>query len=259
MVRIVAALLLTSGVAQAQESVVGRPLTNPAGTVTINGNVDVNLSRDAVAKPVWVTPNIYFGVTDRLTVGIVHGAWEDIMNAGGGFCLGGNQSGCGRVYDNVGLDALLALVRQPGFELAAHFGLDDVSINAGQWDLHAGVALKHRSGRFTLLADPGVSVQFTKRGQDQVFYNGRGNTESLAIPVRLALDFGPAAAGFLDVGFAAPLDSFSDYYVIPVGVGALAAVSPVVDVGAKFEFQNLAGKNHNTAGRDLMFLFRFHP
>jgi hypothetical protein len=66
-------------------------------------------------------------------------------------------------------------------------------------------------------------------------------------------------AAFVDTGIAGPTSGFSDSYDIPVGVGGLFSATPMVDVGAKFDFTNLAGKGHSADGRDLLILFRIHP
>jgi len=229
-----------------------RPLTNPAGTVTINGAIDLNLSKDAVLKPIFITPNIYYGINDQLTVGIVHGSWEDIFRGGGGLCLGGKDRGCGKVYNNVTLDGLYSLLRQANFDLAAHFGFDFRDIDQNFLGLHLGVALKWVSGPLAIMADPSLGVGLNKR-------DAGNEKESITIPVRLGLQASPTVAAFLDTGIGGPTSNFSDYYQIPVGVGVLAAVAPIADVGAKFEFSNLAGKGHSADYRDLMILFRIHP
>jgi hypothetical protein len=228
-----------------------RPLTNPAGTVTINGAVDLNLSKDAVLKPVWVTPNIYYGVTDQLTLGLAHGAWEDIFHGGGGLCLGGDSRGCGKVYNNVSLDGLYSLVRQANFELAAHAGFDFRDIDQKHLGLHVGAALKFTSGPLAIVADPSLGIGLNKRDM--------GNKESLTVPLRIGFQASPTVAAFLDTGIGGPTSDFGDSYVIPAGVGALVAVAPIADLGAKFEFGNLAGKGHTADDRDLMILFRVHP
>jgi len=228
-----------------------RPLTNPAGTVTINGAIDLNLSKNAALKPVFVTPDIYYGINDQLTVGIVHGYWEDIFQGGGGLCLGGKDRGCGKVYNNVTLDGLYSLLRQANFDLAAHAGIDFRNIDQNFLGLHLGVALKYTSGPLAIVVDPSLGVGLNKRDA--------GNKESLTIPVRLGFQASPTVAAFLDTGIGGPTSNFGDYYQIPVGVGVLAAVAPIADVGAKFEFSNLGGKGHSADYRDLMFLFRIHP
>jgi hypothetical protein len=228
-----------------------RPLTNPAGTVTINGAIDLNLSKNAVLKPIYVTPNIYYGVTDQLTLGIVHGYWEDIFQGGGGLCLGGQERNCFKAYNNVTLDGLYSLLRQADFDLAAHAGFDFRNIDQKFLGLHLGVALKYTSGPLAIVLDPSLGVGLNKRDY--------GNKESLTIPVRLGYQASATVAAFLDTGIGGPTSGFSDSYQIPVGVGALVAVAPIADVGAKFEFRNLGGKGHSADDRDLMILFRIHP
>ena len=228
-----------------------RPLTNPAGTVTINGAIDLNLSKNAVLKPIYVTPDIYYGINDQLTVGIAHGYWEDIFQGGGGLCLGGQDRGCYKAYNKVSLDALYSLLRQANFDLAAHAGLDFRNIDQNFLGLHLGVALKFTSGPLAIVADPSLGVGLNKRDV--------GNKESITIPVRIGFQASPTVAAFLDTGIGGPTSGFSDSYQIPAGVGALVAVAPIADVGAKFEFSNLGGKGHSADYRDLMILFRIHP
>ena len=47
--------------------------------------IDVNMSADAVGKPFSIAPDIYYGVSDKLSVGLTHDT---------GLCLAGEENGC---------------------------------------------------------------------------------------------------------------------------------------------------------------------
>ena len=85
-------------------------LTVPAHRYVVSGLLVVSLSKDAAFSPVSVAPDVWYGVTDKLTVGLVHSSRAlggFLGGAGDALCLTGTGGGCRGFYDHAGL-----LVRQ---------------------------------------------------------------------------------------------------------------------------------------------------
>jgi hypothetical protein len=225
-------------------------LTNAAGQVSVSVNVAINLSKDAVAKPVNIVPNIYYGVTDKLSLGITHGALPGFPPAGGGLCLGGTDRGCTKVYNNLNLDVLASLVRQQALELAFHGGIDFRRLSDPMLlAVRVGVALKWASGPIAIVFDPSAQIGVNKRTE--------GNKEFYSIPVHLGFQATPMVSLGLLSGLYGFTPGFGDTYVVPVAIDAGFNVSTSSNVGAQFVFLNLLGKNSTADGRSIILTYNF--
>lgn len=232
---------------------VDRPVTLAKGMIQIHADFFANLSTDKVFKPFAIAPDIYYGVSDKLTAGLTHGI---------GLCLAGTDNGCAKVYDDVGLDVLFGLKHDAKMDLAVHAGANAYSLDAGTYGIHAGVLLKYQMDKLGIYADPGIGIGLTKRDE-------AGNKETLSIPIMVAYQANANLAPFVRTGIGgfavaslsasynggANLDvdgaGFGDTYAIPLGVGAVYAVSNKLDVGAEFDFPGIAGSD--LASTDLRY------
>jgi hypothetical protein len=217
-----------------------RPLTNAKGMIEIRGELKVNLSTDAVAKPLSIAPDIYYAVSDKLMVGLTHDT---------GICVTGEENGCISVYNDLGLDALFSLTRKPNMEIAAHGGLLIPNIKdtllAG---IQLGISGKWTTGKIGVFFDPKIYIGVTERDF---------NKEVIFVPVMLGFQASPKLHARLVTGINGPLDGFGDSFTVPVGVGALFGMSNKMDVGGQFTFGNLAGKNGGADARQLDILVNF--
>lgn len=205
---------------------ISRGLTQSAGNLQVTLPVVLNLSKEAVLKPVWVPLDVRYGITDQLEVFLSHAAPVGPIAAMGGVCLGGTERGCDKFYNSLQLGLQFSLVKDSALELAAIGALVVKSLDP---DLIAavdvGVNFKYVAGPIAIKAAPQLYIGANKRD---------GNKESIFVPVQLAFQATPELAAFVDTGVAGMLDGFGDGYVVPVGVGASFAVMPTLDVGAEF-------------------------
>ena len=239
------------------KDIVARPLTLAKGMVEIRGDVFVNLSKELVGKPFAIAPDIYYGVSDKLSIGLTHGL---------GLCLAGSENGCGEVYNDVGLDVNLSALRDAKMDLALKVGLDLRGGGAGPFDpmllqAHLGAIFKYRIDKIAIYAEPTIGIGITERDgtDDGMGGTAGGNKETIAVPVTLGFQATPELFAFLKTGIGgivgpnpfsgggALLDGFADNYAIPIGVGALFAVSQKLDVGGEFLFPALAGSDIATS------------
>lgn len=236
------------------------------GKVWITGpTVNVSLSTDAVAKPINLAPAIYYGVNEKLTVGITHSGGTTSLTprpavlsfsipatpltpaitaaAGSGICVTGEDSGCPDAYRGIGLDAMFGLAAGK-FSVAAHGGLDTVTFDPFTVALRVGALGNYMaSDKLSIVFDPRISIGITERDG--------GNKESLDIPVWIWYHVNPKLGAFVSTGINGPLDGFGDAFSVPVGLGAMYKVNEKLGAGANFFFTNLAGKNGGADGRSL--------
>lgn len=251
---------------------VRRPLSLPAGTIEVIAPLNVGASRGAAGEPVSLSPSVYYGVTDALTIGLRHFV---------GVCVTGEDAGCREVYDDASLDAIWAL---GGLDLGG--GRLDVAtgaaVNAGSLDplaLGGEVRLQARlaAGPFAAWLTPTFGFGLTERdtvlgaadanrlplafplfttgGFGWYWEQAGRNREWMAVPLtlvwaatdRLSLAGGIGVASALDEDVAA----FDESYVVPAAVAASYALRPGVDVGASFTVPSIAGPNEDRDARGV--------
>ena len=153
-------------------------LTLPGGKVFLDAFVEVSLSKDLAFKPVSLAPDVWYGVSDDLTLGLVHsgrgatGLWG---KSGDGLCFTGESKGCPKVYNNLGVDARYHLWRKGGMAFAADGGLYAMSLDPFKLSLKLGGIAHFGFGAFSVEAGPNIFIGITKRSE--------GNKEELTIPV----------------------------------------------------------------------------
>ena len=100
-------------------------LTLPAGGVMAQLNLEMGMNEGTAFEPVSIAPDISYGVTDDLTLSLVHSnaAISGFRGtSGAGLCITGTDNGCPHVYQDFGAEALYSVLRGP-FALAANGGL----------------------------------------------------------------------------------------------------------------------------------------
>lgn len=214
--------------ASAGTDYVSRGLTQSAGNLQVSVPVVLNLSKEAVLKPVWVPLDLRYGINDQLEVFVNHSKAAPLgpLVTGGGVCLGGTDRGCEKLYNNLNVGAQFSILKDPAMELAAMGALVVKSLDPSMMSAAVGVNFKYVAGQLAIKAAPQMIIGATKRDG--------GNKESIALPVQVAFQATPELALFLDSGLYAPTEKLADNITVPVGIGASFAVMPNVDVGAEF-------------------------
>jgi hypothetical protein len=210
-----------------------RGVQGPAGMLSARLLVDVNMSADLVGKPISLAPDLYYGVTDKLQLGLLHDGpmgWQ--ARPGLGLCLTGKDNGCPRVYDNVGFDMMYGLIFG-ALHLSAHGSLFVTSFDPSTTSLALGVAGKvHFSERVAVLFDPKIAIALSDRGT---------NDDALYIPLELEYQLGAPTTFKVLSGISGSLSKLGDTYQAPLGLGLVQNLTTHVDLGARFSFDNLLG------------------
>jgi hypothetical protein len=205
-----------------------RPLVLAKGMTEIKADFGVDLSKDVAFDVMYLSPSLMYGVSRQLTVGIDHEL---------GLCL----TGCDKTYNDIGLTALYSLMGKGSFQVAGQAGLRVPAFDPFAIGLNAGLDLRITAGNLAIRAEPLFYFGMTER--DTV------RKDVLAMPVWLELQVNEQTAAFIRTGINGPLSGFGDAFTVPVGIGAIFAVSNRIDFGGEFTFLNLAGKNGGADGR----------
>ena len=236
------------------------------GKILIAGStVNINMSADAVGKPISLSPSVWYGVNEKLSVGLTHDQGTtpytprpglrittipnpldptmSIQAAGaGGICFTGEDNGCPKVYDNIGVDALYGISNDK-FSMAAHPGLDVFAFDPFILQLRVGLLGRYMaSDKLSIVFDPRITIGLTERDV---------NKEAIDVPVWVWFNVNEKLGVYGSTGIAGAFDGFGDTYRIPLQFGASFAVNQQLTVGGDFEFFNLLGSNSSADGRML--------
>jgi hypothetical protein len=236
-------------------------LTLYKGKIVIAGEtLQMNLSADDVAAPISVAPSLWYGATDKLTVGLTHdfgttpwtprpvfrGLSRTVLGmetgylAGTGICLTGTDNGCPRPYDNLGVDVLHSL-KVGRLAVASHPGIDVGSFDPFFLDVRIGIL-------GTLMVTPKLALVFDPRLQIGLTSRDEGNTEAIDLPVWVWYEINNKVSAYLHSGLRGTFDGFGDNYAIPVGIGASYKVNYKLTAGLDFAFTRV---NDSLDGRAL--------
>jgi hypothetical protein len=215
---------------------VRRGVQGPAGLFTARILLLTNASKGLFGKPTSLAPDLYYAVSDSLQLGLLHTlpmGWQTLPGAG--LCLSGTDNGCPHVYDNVGVDLMYGLLFGD-FHLSAHSSLYVFRISdPTAFVLTVGLTGKfHFGDMVALFFDPQVGIALNDRDGP--------NKDRLFLPVELQFQVSAPVALKVLSGLTGQLSAFGDNYQIPVGLGIVGNLSTSVDLGLRFSFDNLLGK-----------------
>ncbi|MCC7000397.1 MAG: hypothetical protein IT370_37715, partial [Deltaproteobacteria bacterium] len=210
-------------------------LTLPKGKLGIALNIEANLSKDLAFKPLSLAPDISYGVTPKLTVMLVHSRFATTGfrgAAGSGLCITGKDNGCPKAYNNLGFEALFALLEND-LKVAANGGVHVVDLDQTWIDLKVGAKIRHDVGKLFVTFLPAVYVGLNKRDE--------GNKGSLWAPVALWYKVIPKLALFVSSGIKGPISKFEDGFTIAAGGGGQYMVNKQAHVGASLIYPKVTG------------------
>jgi len=230
---VVALLALAASAHAEPDDLVARPIVLAPGQLEAALVAEIDIAPGAVGTPTSLAPDAWYGVTERLTVGIVDSHSSiDRFDPGASFCLSTMVLACDHTYSGSGVDARYLVLDGP-FAIAprARFLVRDID----PWKpaLAFGALVRWTSGRFAVTADPYV--------QAGLAHVELGNRAELFVP--LAFGVQPAAHWLvtLRTGYDSELDVWSDGYHIDAWLGATYAATAHLDVGAAAGFASVLG------------------
>lgn len=233
-VALLAAVLSYPGTAAAgSDDIVGRPLVLPRFGVEAWLVLETSLSIRRMYEPTSLAPDVWFGVTDDITVGVVHSARAlSLVDSGLGWCFRDETHGCAAAYDNLGVDARWSFVRGE-LSAAARARFVVRSIDPRKPRLAAGGLIRWQRGRFAVTSDPSLSIGLANRA--------RGNRAALDVPLWLAVQPTCRWALHLRSGVTGSLETYRDTYEVPIGIGVTVSPHRLVDISAEAAYRRLLG------------------
>ena len=218
------------------------PVVLPRGEVAVRLVMEGNLDRDSPLRPLSFAPDAWFGVTDQLTLGLIHSSQSvDRIDTGASFCVREGAGKCDRVYRGSGLDARFAVT--PTTAVRARLLLRDV--DPAKPALALGALVRHDWGRYELVTDPYLRIGLGNRDQ--------GNRDALVVPLWLGLR---AAGGRIAIhtGVDGDLAVWRDGWHVPVGVLFEGHPARALTVGVELGYTSLLGPQ-NTIRRSATMIY----
>ncbi|MEO8845479.1 MAG: hypothetical protein ABI591_24485 [Kofleriaceae bacterium] len=226
----------------------------PKGKLVLDAQLEMSLSSGAAFKPVSLAPDLWYGVTDDLTLGLVHSSLGEtglIGAAGDSLCLTGSSNGCANFYNKVGVDGRYRLAKP--FALDAGVYINSIS-DPFLLDLKIGIDGRWTWNKVSLELQPSLFIGLTNRTPPAVTPPAvatGGNTEFLFIPATLAYRVAPKADVALQAGLDLPFTDAGDTWTLPLSIAGRYAVSPQFGLGLAFSFPRLIGGNGSADTRSL--------
>lgn len=215
----------------------------PEGSFEITGEparpqmLRFNASDGRLGEPVHLAPHFYWGISNRVTLGITHRE---------GLCLNACAE---RPYKDAGFALLVNLSRSPDVELNLDTGVQARRFSPFLLGFRAGLLGRVTFGSTALVFNPRLYAGLTERGHP--------NREELVLPFWLYFQASQRVVPFVGAMLVGPWHDFGNAYAVPVEAGMLFEVGAAVDLGFYFRFDNLLGHAGNPDSRELGLLGRF--
>ncbi len=249
----VTVLAMSPGAARADADhasvdVVARPLVLVSGG--IEARLVIEASNDAgksLARPLTFAPDVWWGATRQLTLGLIHSnASLDRIDAGRTFCVRpGTIVGwrCEHAYRGSGIDARWSVV-EGNVAVAARMRLVLRDIEPWKPAITLGALARARHGRLSVTVDP--YVRFGLAHQDE------GNRAALVVPLWFAIQPAAHTAVVLHAGYEADIAVARDGWRLPIGIGATRRLGDALEVALEVGFPALLGPVRELRRRNLM-------
>lgn len=217
------------------------PLVLAAKRVAVQVVAEANLARGSLARPLSLAPDAWFGVTSRLTVGLIHSDLSiDRIAPKASLCVRHDNLLCTRGYRGSGIDVRYGAV-MGALEVVPHARLLVRDVSPFKPAITVGAALRWTRGRIAVTTDPFLQLGLAN--------TDRGNRSALWLPVVVAI----VATDRIDAEFASGWNSdlavIADGWHVPVEFALRAQVTAQIDVRLGVGFTSLLGPQNTPKQR----------
>jgi hypothetical protein len=210
-------------------------------------SIEAGLAPHAFARPLSYAPDVWVGITDRLTVGVIHSSQSvDQIAAGATFCVRELATRCDRSYRGSGLDLRWAWRDAIVWRLRALVR----DVDPVKPAVTAGALLRWTHGRSSITGDPYLRFGLANRDA--------GNRDTLVAPVWLARRVGEHGSLALHTGLEGDLAAWRDGWHVPFAVVAELAPVAALAVGVEAGFPSLLGPQNSVKTGALIVYASWH-
>jgi hypothetical protein len=212
-----------------------------SGVVIARASLESSLSRGALFAPVSIAPDVWVGVTDRLTLGATSSeAARGWVGAGRGACLRGAAHGCDSPYGGAAGDARFRLY-DGAIAVAGRAALDFRRFGPGVVALEIGAVVRARAGALTVTVEPYVSLGIVNASLD--------NHVAGVLPLEARWALAPRVRAIARTGVRGDVDDFFATAQLPFALALDVDVGAGVTVGAGAGLPRALGAMSGTDAR----------
>ncbi|HEY4244690.1 MAG TPA: hypothetical protein VGM88_32975 [Kofleriaceae bacterium] len=228
----------------APDDLVAEPIVLAPGTFDVRLAIEARLETRSWLRPLSLSPDAYYGVTARLTIGLTHSdASLDRIDAGDTFCVRtevpGGASPCRDVYRGSNVDVRYLALRGPTgqWSLAAHARFLIRDVDPFKPAVTLGALARWTRGRFAIWTDPYLQLGLANRD--------RGNRAAVSVPIFLALQPARRWELWLHTGFDTDVAVWRDGNHAPLALGAAHAIRGPWRASLEVGWEELYGAQHD--------------
>lgn len=231
--------------------VIAHPLVLPAGGIEAAVTAEIDLAPRRIGRPLSLAPDLWFGVTSRWTVGVIHSnASISRIAPGASYCFRHTPLVCDRTYSNAGLDVRYR-ARAGALAVAPRLRVLIRDVDPWKPAVTAGALVRWTRGRFAITSDPYLRVGLAN--------TDRGNRAALFVPVVFAIQPVRRIAAILHTGYDTDLAVWRDGWHVPMAFGLRARVTSQLELGVLGGLTSALGAQ-NTRNRRVLFVsVRWRP
>lgn len=254
MLRALVLVCLLAGHARANsDDLVSRPVVLPHNGIAAELTIEANLAHNFWASPLSLAPDLWWGATDRLTLGLVHSSASlERFAPGGSVCVRTDDVlYCDSFYRGSGFDARFLAYNGGGIGIAPRVRLLARDIDPFKPALTVGALAKWTRGRYAITVDPYVQLGLANQEL--------GNRSQLFLPIEFAVQPTCRWQLALSTGWNSAFTGLSDGWHVPVAVGARARATMQLDVAVTVGFPTLLGPQNTPKQRVLFVAVGWRP
>jgi hypothetical protein len=246
-VRAALLLLLIASHARADATdIVDREVVLPRHHIRGALTLGYSLVARSEGTPLSIAPDLWAGVTEDLTVGVIHSAPSvDRIDARASICLRESALGCDRAYQGSGLDVRYRLgPSQSRISVAARTRFLIRDVDPWKPAVTIGAVARWSRGRFSIATDP--FLRFGLANTD------KGNRTAFALPLWLGVQ--PTCRWLLQIhsGADGDLAVIRDGWHIPFSLVVTARATSKLDVILEAGFSQLYGPQTDIRQRSVL-------
>ena len=248
--RVLAALIValvgggTSARADPPSDLGARPLVLGEHQLAAALTVEADLARGAAGAPVSVAPDLWFGATAHLTVGIIHSdPTIDRIGTGAGVCIA-----CDHAYRGGGVEARYS-VRAGDLALAPRARLLIRGLAPLEPALTVGALARWTHGRFAITSDPYLRIGLANRDI---------NPPAVVLPLWLEIQPARRWSAALHTGWGASLPVAPNAWHVPLALDLRLRATAAIELFAEVGFTSLVGPDNHMQERALALTAAWH-
>jgi hypothetical protein len=232
------------------DDIITRPLVLEPGAIDVRLTLAINIQPQAIAEPIALSPDAWWGVLPRLTIGLIHSdASLDQIATSDSFCVRPSTSTCSHLYKGSGVDVRYSAL-EGQFALAPRLRAVIRDTDPFKPAVMLGALLRWAHGRFAITGDPYLRVPLANAPL--------GNRFAINLPVWFAVQPGAGWMIALRGGFASDLVVLRDGSHLPFALDVAARATDHIDLRLESGWADLLGPQHNPRHATIMLAAGWH-